>query len=284
MKHKNNLRWKLIGLIATLAGAMAACSFWPAPRPVTDVVNLRDGLGLKESEGWIVLARPNSLWTVGTVIEKRSDSDARDLGNIASLGCFPESAWRETQGMGPPVQYGRAIDYSLAASAALGMPAAEFAKAGISLGGEGKTPTHKFLVVINKVAEHRVDLLKAEEFVQTNFQKMSEACQQNLLDAHRFVVDKTLVVEDAELSFADSAGSKVDLSLPQYQFIKDAALNVGYSLTKDGVLKVPQGQPVTLAIRQGDFSSVLARIGLRRKGATHQLKTRLETSGEAVPY
>lgn len=252
---RNDVGWKSISLVALLAGAVAACSLWPETRPVTDVVNLRDGLSLNEGEGWIILARPNSIWTVGTVVEKRPDSDARDLGAIASLGCFPENAWRVAQGTGPSVQYGRAIDYSVAASAALGLPAVEFAKAGISLGGDGKAPTHRFLVVLNKVTEYRVDLLKAEEFVQGNFQSMSEACQQNLLNANRFVVDKILVIEDAELSFADNAGAKVDLSLPQYEFIKDAALNIGYSLVKDGVLKVPQGQPVTLAIRQGDFSS-----------------------------
>lgn len=283
MKLINVVRWKSIWFPIIFTIALSSCSLWPGVQTVSEAVNLRDGLGLNEDEGWVVLARPNSLWSVGTVIEKRPDSEARDLGKIASLGCFPENAWQVDKGAGTSVQYGRSIDYSAAASAALGVPVAEFAKAGISLGGDGKTPTHKFLVVMKKVSEYRVDLLKAEEFVQDNFRSMSQACQQNLLDANRFIIDKILVVEDAELNFADNAGAKLDLTVPQYEFIKDASLKVGYTVSKDGALKVPEGQPVTLAIRQGDFSSALSHIGLIRRGA-HKLKTLLEQSGEAVPY
>jgi hypothetical protein len=42
-----------------------------------------------------------------------------------------------------------------------------------SFGGEGSTPTHKAVVVLNKVSEERVDTLQAEEFLENNFRSMS---------------------------------------------------------------------------------------------------------------
>ncbi|MGH8615962.1 MAG: hypothetical protein ACREYF_29110 [Gammaproteobacteria bacterium] len=121
--------------------------------------------------------------------------------------------------------------------------------------------------MLNKVTEQRVDTLKAEEFLDNNFHAMSPACQRNLMDASRFIVDKILVIEDGELSFVEGGGAKVDLSLPRYEFLQDAALKAGYSVTKDGSLKVSKGTPITFAIRQADFGTTLARMGIQRRGS-----------------
>lgn len=251
-----------------LCTVLASCSLSPAPGPLTNAVSLREGLGLNENEGWIVLSRPNSLWTVGTVIEKRPGREAKDLGTLASLGCFSEEAWLVVPGTGPEVQYGRTIDYGLSVSATLGLPQIELAKAGLSFGSDGATPTHKAVVVLNKVSEQRVDTLKVEEFLENNFRSMSPACQRNLMDASRFIVDKILVIEDGELSVVEGAGAKVDLSLPKYQFLQEAASKAGYSVTKDGSLKVSKGTPITFAIREADFGTTLARMGIQRRGSS----------------
>ena len=269
--------------VMLFCATLASCSPSPAPRPVTNAVSLRDGLGLSENEGWIVLSRPNSIWSVGTVIEKLPGREAKDLGRLASLGCFSEEAWLVVPGTGPEVQYGRVIDYGLSVSATLGLPQAELAKAGLSFGGNGATPTHKAVVVLNKVSEQRVDTLKAEEFLENNYHSMSSACQRNLVDASRFIIDKILVIEDGELSFVEGDGAKVDLSLPTYKFVQDAAFKAGYSVTKDGSLKVAKGTPITFAVRQADFGTTLARMGIQRRGSG-DLEALLHESGEAVGY
>ncbi len=197
-------------LTILLCATLASCALWPVPRPTTNAVGLREGLGLSENEGWIVLSRPNSIWTVGTVIEKLPGRETKDPGTLGSLGCFSEEAWLVVPGTGPEIQYGRTIDYGLSVSATLGLPQVELAKAGLSFGGDGSTPTHKAMVVLNKVSEQRVDTLKAEEFLENNFRSMSSACQRNLVDVSRFVVDKILVIEDGELSFVEGGGAKVD--------------------------------------------------------------------------
>ena len=274
----------LCAVIILLCAALASCALSPAPRPITTAVSLREGLGLSENEGWIVLSRPNSIWTVGTVIEKLPGREAKDLGTLGSLGCFSEEAWLVVPGTGPEVQYGRTIDYALSVSATLGLPQAELAKAGLSFGSDGSTPTHKAIVVLNKVSEQRVDTLKAEEFLENNFHSMSSACQRNLVDASRFIVDKILVIEDGELSFVEGSGAKVDLSVPRYEFLQDAAFKAGYSVTKDGSLKVAKGTPITFAVRQADFGTTLARMGIERRGDSGDLETLLQQSGEAVRF
>ncbi|MGH8615961.1 MAG: hypothetical protein ACREYF_29105 [Gammaproteobacteria bacterium] len=93
----------VVSVVMLLCAALASCSLSPAPRPITNAVNLREGLGLSENEGWIVLSRPNSIWTVGTVIEKLPGREAKDLGTLGSLRCFPEEAWLVVPGTGPEI-------------------------------------------------------------------------------------------------------------------------------------------------------------------------------------
>jgi hypothetical protein len=268
-------------LAVALASGVAACT---DPGRVTEKVGLEKGLGLDRDEGWTVLKRPNSIWTVGTVIALLDNGSVRDLGTLESLACFPAGAWIVVPGTAPQLQYGREIDYGLSVSATLGLPKVELAKAGLSFGGDGEAPSHKSMVVLNKVTERRVDTLRAEEFLETDFAKMSPACQRNLLDAKRFVIDKILIIEDGELSFDEANGAKVDLSIPKYKVIQDAALKAGYSVTKDGSLKV-QGTPVTFAVRQADFGQTLARLGYERRGPGegNSLETVLVDAGVADP-
>jgi hypothetical protein len=270
----------MLALAAVACDAAACTDVGPPPK----TVGLEKGLGLDPNEGWIVLTRPNSIWTVGTVIERLDNGTVRDIGTLNSLGCFPADAWLVEPGTAPEIQYGREIDYGLSVSATLGLPKAELGKAGLSFGGDGNAPTHKSSVVLNKVTEQRVDTLRAEEFLDSSFASMSPACQRNLLDAKRFIVDKILVIEDGELSFAEASGAKIDLSTPQYKVIKDAALKAGYSVTKDGSLKVPQGTQVTFAVRQADFGKTLSRLGYERKGPgeSESLKSVLVEAGAGI--
>ena len=274
--------WRAIS--ATLAcGILASCNLGPNPRPTTETVNLREGLGLSNDEGWIILSRPNSMWTVGTVIEVTARGQAKDIGTLSSLGCFPSEAWIIVPGAGADIRYGHTIDYNLSVSATFGVPKAELAKVGLNFGGDGSVPTHRAVVVLNKVSEQRVDMLKAEEYLQENFGKMSSACERNLLDPKRFIVDKILQIKDGEIGVVDAAGIKVDLSSPIYQVVQKAAIEAGYKVTTDGSLKVSDGISLTFAIRQADFGSTLARMGIERRGAA-VLKTLLQQSGEALPY
>lgn len=262
---------------------LLSCGQSDSSKTTTESVKLREGLGLSEDEGWIVLARPNSLWTVGTVIEKQLNREAKDIGTLTSLKCFPESAWLVTLGIGPQVQYGQTIEYGLSISASLGLPKTQLVNANLNFGGDGKEPSHKTTVILNKVSEQRVDMLKAEEYLEANFNAMSSACQRNLLDATRFIVDKILVIEDGELNVVETGGTKIDLSLPKYQFIQDAALKSGYSVTKEGSIKIANNKPVTLAIRQADFGKILERMNIQRRGMSN-LRVELQNSGEAIKY
>ena len=111
----------LCAVIVLLCAALASCSLSPAPGSTTNTVNLRDGLGPSENEGWIVLSRPSSIWTVSTIIERlpaRSGSERPRHGE--NLDCFPEEAWLVVPGTAPKIQYGRTIDYGLSVSATLG--------------------------------------------------------------------------------------------------------------------------------------------------------------------
>ena len=98
------------------------------------------------------------------------------------------------------------------------------------------------------------------------------------------MIDKILVIEDGKISIVETGGAKIDLSAPQYKIIQDAAIKAGYSVTKDGSLKVPQGVPITFAVRQADFGSTFARMGIQRRGEGEALHAILLKTGEAVPY
>ncbi len=279
--RRRDLVAAVVGIVLILTG----CSLLRQQPPVPDAVNLHDGLGLNESEGWIVLSRPNSIWTVGTVIEVLPGRDARDIGTLVNLHCFPDDAWLVTTGVSPIIQYNRAIDYGFSASATLGLPTAELAKAGINFGGDGGAPTHKSVLVLNKVTESRVDSLKAEEFLMANYQSMRAACKRTLLDPTRFIVDKVLQVEDGEMGIVEVGAGKVDLSLPIYQTLQNAAVQAGYAVTSDGSLRFPAGTPVTIAVRQADFATALAHMGIGRRGVEPKsLREALVESGQAIPY
>jgi hypothetical protein len=89
------------------------------------------------------------------------------------------------------------------------------------------------------------------------------------VNASHFIVNKIFVIEDGELSFVEGGGAKVDLSVPRYEFLQDAAFKAGYS--------------VTFPIRQADFGTTLARIGIQRRGSGN-LEALLQRSSEAVRY
>lgn len=278
-------------LIIPLLALLVACQPKPDPSrgdvisPTSNPLSLREGFGLKEEEGWIVLARPNDIWTVGTIIERLPGRGTRDLGSLAALNCFPGDYWLVTSGAGAGIQYGRQIAYGLSISATLGLSESALASAGLNFGADESQPRNKTVVIVNKVTESRLDSGKVEEYLMGHFEEMSPACKRNLLDPNRFLVDKILQIEDGEMSILNNKGAKVDVSLSAYKLVKEAAFKAGFSTTNDGSLKFPSGTSLTIAIRQADFSSTLARMGIERKGGeSESLKNILLQTGQAIPY
>ena len=105
-----------------------------------------------------------------------------------------------------------------------------------------------------QVAEQRVDTLKTEEFLENNFRSMTSACQRNLRD-------KILVIE-WRTALPRATARKSTCLCQNTSSYKMLAFKAGYSVTKDGSLKVSKGTPITFAIRQADFGTTLARMGI----------------------
>ena len=130
---KNN-RFGNIALVVLVCVMLVSCQ---TTRPVSQTKTFRTALNFKIADGWVVLSRPNSIWTLGTIVEIKEGGSPEDLGNVKDLNCFPETVIIENSGEAPSTAYGTAIDYGLSLSATIGLPSKELVKAGLNLGNDG---------------------------------------------------------------------------------------------------------------------------------------------------
>jgi hypothetical protein len=75
-----------------LCAALASCSLSLAPGSITSAVSLRDGLGLSENEGWIVLSQTQFPLDCRYRHREAAGSRSEDLGTLENLGSRTISA------------------------------------------------------------------------------------------------------------------------------------------------------------------------------------------------
>jgi hypothetical protein len=253
--------------------------------PITESQGFRDAFGFDSEQGWVILSHPNSLWVLGTIVEIKGDSPPRDIGTQSELGCFPSDHWIVESGKAPASAYSSALNYNLSLSATLGMPNADLVKAGLNLGGvaDNGAPNYQTLFKVEKATEKRVSQVKIEAYLESNFDRLSRSCKRLLLAGDRYLIDKIYQIDQGVLEVASSTGTQVDLSLPQYKAIADAAATAGFQIDKSGGLTVTQ--PITFAVRTADFSRVLEELGIAsRNPGQPSFDRAMRTVGASVAY
>jgi len=281
---KNN-RFGNTALVVLVCVMLVSCQ---TTRPVSQTKTFRTALNFKTADGWVVLSRPNSIWTLGTIVEIKDGGSPEDLGNVIDLNCFPETVIIENSGEAPSTAYGTAIDYGLSLSATIGLPAKELVKAGLNLGNDGvrRMPNHKTVLRLDKATEHRWSFVKLEEFIAENYADLSRSCKRIFTDQNRYFLDKIYQINNGSLEVVDNDGAKVDLSLPKFKMISDAAASAGFNVTKEGSLTIKEGSPpITFAVRQADFEKVLTELGVDTRGPDSvTFEKAMEAAGASVPY
>jgi hypothetical protein len=267
-------------IVSGLMFGLAGCG----DQSVTETWGFQEAFALAPEDGWVVLSRPNSIWDVGTVLEHR-ESSIEDIGTIKDLDCFPGEHWIVETGSAPESAYTRAINYDLSLAATLGLPQAEMAKVGLSVGGNagGGGPAGQTSFSVKKATEKRVSSLKLEQYIENNYAGMNNSCKRLLLDARRFLIDKIYRIDAGELVILGSNGAKVDLGLPQYKPVADAAVKAGFGLNKTGSLTVQE--PVTFAVRAADFGGVLEHLGIAARAPSEKTFPEvMSATGTSLPY
>ncbi len=280
MKDKRNLG---ILILFSLFSILVSCK---AGVPISQTKTFREALDFKPEDRWVVLARPNSIWKLGTIVELKDDGSIEDIGNIREINCFPNEVIIEDEGNAPSSAYSSLIDYNLSLTATLGLPSNEIAKAGLSFGSDGKTPSHKNALKLEKATERRWSYVKLEEYILDNFESLNRSCKRTLLDPNRFILDKIYQINKGSFEVIGSNGVQVDLSTPKYKAIADAAIKAGYKITKEGSLTInEEGEPITFAVRRADFEKILSELGVLTKGTEPQkFEKAMRDAGASVPY
>ena len=266
------------GIIAT-----GGCS--DDSRPVTTSQGFNQAFGFNPDDGWVVLSRPNSLWVLGTIVDIKGDGPPRDIGTVSDLGCFPSDYWIVESGKAPASAYTRALNYNLSLSATLGVADTELVKAGLSLGGDAddSTPNYQTRFKVEKATEKRVSQVKIEAYLEDNFDRLSRSCKRLLLDGDRYLIDKIYQIDQGAIEVAGRTGAQIDLSLPRFKAIADAAAKAGFQVDETGNLTVTQ--PVTFAVRTADFGVVLEALGYASRKTDHtSFDQAMQAAGASVPY
>lgn len=252
----------------------------------SQIKTFRDALNFKPDDRWVVLARPNSIWTIGTIVEIRDGSPPEDIGNIRDLKCFPEDVIIENKGEAPSSSYNSVIDYNISFSLTIGLPSDEIIKAGLKFGSDGGSPTHKTVIKIDKATEIRWSYVRLEEYISENFAKFSPSCKRVLTDQTRCILDKIYQINKGSIEVLDNTGAKVDLSTPKFKTIADAAIKAGFNLSREGSLMITgKESPITFAVRRADFEKSLSKLGLTAKGTEIQpFEKAMKDSGASIPY
>jgi hypothetical protein len=254
--------------------------------PVSHTKTFRTALEFDDDDRWVVLARPNSIWTLGTIVEIKDGGSPEDLGTVLDLNCFPGEVIIEKEGEAPSTAYGTAIDYGLSFSATIGLPQNELIKAGLNFGDSGQSPNHKTVLKLDKATERRWSFIKLEEYIAQNYFGMSNSCKRLLIDPERFILDKIYQINKGAFEVVDNNGVKVDLSTPKFKKIANAALSAGFNVSNEGRLTVGEGSPpITFAVRQADFDKILNAIGVETRGTKGDtFEKAMEAAGASVPY
>jgi hypothetical protein len=279
MNIKKSVNFLLIFLLSLI---LASCQTPPVPHTKT----FKTALDFDDDDRWVVLARPNSIWTLGTIVEIKDGGSPEDLGTVLDLNCFPDDAIIEKSGEAPSTAYGTAIDYGLSLSATIGLPHDELVKADLNFGDSGQSPNHKTVLKLDKATERRWSFIKLEEYIAQNYAGMSSSCKRLLIDPDRFILDKIYQINKGALEVVDNHGVKVDLSTPKFKKIANAALSAGFKVNKEGSLTVKEGSPpITFAVRQADFDKILNEIGIETRGTKGgTFEKAMEAAGASVPY
>jgi len=269
-------------VIFLLSLILASCQ----TTPVSHTKTFRTALDFEDDDRWVVLARPNSIWTLGTIVEIKDGGSPEDLGTVLDLNCFLGDVIIEQSGEAPSTAYGTAIDYGLSLSATIGLPQDELVKAGLNFGDDGPSPNHKTVLKLDKATERRWSFIKLEEYIAQNYAGMSSSCRRLLLDPERFILDKIYQINKGAFEVVDNNGVKVDLSTPKFKKIAKAALSAGFIVNNEGSLTIREASPpITFAVRQADFDKILNEIGVATRGTKGStFEKAMEAAGTSVPY
>lgn len=258
------------------------------PKPVTTgTSDFRAALGFNDKDRWVVLARPTTGWTLGTVVEVKDGKSPEDIGNLLTLPCFPKEVVRIVDGEVPQSAYTNRIDYGFSLSATFGLSSVELAKAGLEIGGADGKPNFRIVMSMKKAREKRLDFVALEGHVLENFDNMSANCRRVIVDADRYFTDKIYQISEGSIVVERQNGAKIDLTAPPYKFLRDATLKAGFEVSQDGSIVVPEEMdPVTFAVRTADFREVLQELGIERRFGPDAMtfEESMLAAGLAVPY
>jgi len=274
------------GIITLLVWAIvitAGCS--DGDRSVTTSQGVAKAFDFSQEDGWVVLTRPNSEWVLGTIIEINADRSPRDIGTIADLGCVPSDYWVVESNKAPASAYTRELNYDLSLSATLGVADTDLVKAGLSIAGDGtgSEPNYKTAFKVGEATEQRVRPIKLAAWLEANVQDISDDCQRLLLDTNRYLIDKVYQIDHGALEVAARTGAQIDLTLPRFQAIADAAANTGFQVDKTGKLTITG--PITFAVHTADFSALRKRLEPQKQVQDQPgFAEVMQTAGASLPY
>lgn len=247
-------------------------------RAATQEGSLAKCLGFDQQGSWALLARPNSVWEPGLAIEfVKNQEEPNFLGKFIEQ-CLPGLDVNKVIGNSSPVSCNNAIELSAGLSTEFGLSEQAFVKAGITFGEEGQ-PQVVSSIRIEAAQESVLDLLQIENHLdQTRFDAMPSGCKLTLTDANRFVVAGTYRINAGTISVSHQDGAKIDISLPQYKKLRTAVARSGFAINSVGEIQITSDtEPLTVAVRAGDFGKVLASLGISRKGELDFVKRMRET-------
>ena len=236
--------------------------------------------GLRNQSPWVVLSRPNSKWVPGAMINLGEQGQPEILGNF--LQCFSESSIETRQGKGAEVKCEKSVRYDLSLGATINIEEIELVRLGLNI-GSGDIPNYYGEVVINSSVESYLDQLKLEDDILNNYSQMSKGCKLSLLDSSRFIVGEVYQVEEGEINIIKNDGARVDLTVPEYEILKNAAIGAGYSISESGGMIINKDKgPLTFAVRPASFEKALKELGFVRRVHERDFLNRMERANLTV--
>ena len=255
-------------------GVLSACSIWflsacAAPTPENpSPESLRSVL---PSEDWILLVRPSSGWESGAIVDVQ-DPDTRrgdpEFGaSFPQLCGIPPDVWHPRDSSGGGLELTGEYLYNIDISGTLKFAAIDAAQAGLDVNNSASR-------VINIVESHEDPvaylyltnwLTNAGNGGVTNFEKLSDGCQQYLLGRQYRIIGNTFALVKGTISSERKVG-KPDAPLFKFsspKLLKRVAdLNAEFDAQylEKGVLRVDETKPpLVLALRELDVSKELLR-------------------------
>ena len=273
-----------IGFFLSIELACAIAIIGCIPTPSTSDSTFRSCLGFGNNSDWVVLSRPNSIWTTGTIVEIGQGKEPNDKGDFKQ--CLPGIDIKAVEGTSPETKCGSSVSYNISLSGTVGLSQTELAKMGLIVGGDKTKPNYTSRITISSATERRLNTVPLiEDYIGNNYNNLSRSCQLSLTDASRFVIDKVYQIDEGSIEIEKQDGTQVDVTAPMYKVLRDAAIKSGFSVGREGGITVPKGSKgITFAVRVADFNKVLTSLGIERRGVGDDFAQRMHDAGASVQY